>query len=124
MAGFLLDQDHPKTTLELNGYRLDVSLDQIFETQAQSGFGLVIAVGPDEFLGAGSGFRVSFSLKAAGPTHVGIGSIDEGTFSEGAWVPGRRLNGDENDQGRTWRFVSKRINIEKVVVYRFNEGPG
>ena len=35
MAGFLLDKDHPQTTVELNGYRLDVSLDEIFETEAQ-----------------------------------------------------------------------------------------
>jgi len=119
MAGFLLDRDHPQTTLELNGYRLDVSLDEIFGTQAQTGFGLVIATGPEEFLGAGSGFRISFQLKDGGPVHVGIGSVDEGTFSEGAWIPGRRLNGDENDQGKGWRFAPKRIHIEKVVLYRY-----
>jgi len=119
MAGFLLDKDHPQTTLELNGYRLEVRLDEIFETQAQSGFGLIIATGPNEFLGAGSGFRVSFSLKNPGSALVGIGSIEEGTFSDSAWIPGRRLNGDENDQGRFWRFVSQRINIEKAVLYRF-----
>jgi beta-galactosidase GanA len=119
MAGFLLDKDHPQTTVELNGYRLDVSLDEIFEVQAPTGFGLVIAVGPDEFLGAGSGFRVSFRLKDGGAAHVGIGSVEEGTFSGNAWIPGRRLNGDENDQGKSWRFAPKRIYIEKAVVYRY-----
>ncbi len=119
MAGFLLDKDHPQATVDLNGYRLDVSLDQIFEMEAKEGFGLVIAVGPDQFLGAGRGFRVIFHSKAAGPTHVGIGSIDEGTFSGDAWMPGRRLNGDENDQGRCWRFAPDRINIEKTTVYRY-----
>ena len=119
MAGILLDKEHPQTTVELNGYRLEVSLDEIFGTQAPTGFGLVIATGPDEFLGAGSGFRVSFSLKDAGPIHVGIGSVEEGTFSVNAWVPGRRLNGDENDQGKGWRFSPQRISIEKAVVYRY-----
>jgi hypothetical protein len=119
MAGFRLDKDHPRMSLELNGYRLDVTLDQIFETAAKTGFGLVISTGPDEFLGAGSGFRIAFSPTKPGPPHVGIGSIDEGTFVGGAWTPGRRLNGDENDQGRAWRFVSKRISIEKAVVYRY-----
>ncbi len=118
MAGFLLDKDHPQTTLDLNGYRLEVSMDQIFEIAAQSGYGLVIAVGPDEFLGAGSGFRVSFTLKQPGTAQVGIGSIDEGTFSDGVWIPGRRLNGDENDQGRFWRFAPNRLSIQKAVVYR------
>jgi beta-galactosidase GanA len=119
MAGFVLDKHHPQTSVEMNGYRLDVSLDQIFETEAAAGYGIVIALGEDEFLGAGSGFRVSFSLKAAGATRAGIGSIEEGTFSGGLWTPGRRLNGDENDQGRYWRFAPKRINIEKARVYRY-----
>jgi hypothetical protein len=119
MAGFLLDKDHPRTTVELNGYRLDVSLDQIFETGAASGFGLVIATGPNEFLGAGSGFRIAFSPMKPGSPYVGISSIDEGAFEGGAWNPGRRLNGDENDQGRAWRFIDKRIQVEKVVVYRY-----
>ena len=60
MAGFVLDKDHPQTTLELKGYRLDVSLDQIFETEAKNGYGLVIATGPDEFSGVGRGVRGSY----------------------------------------------------------------
>ena len=55
MAGFLFDKDHPRTTVELKGYQLDVSIDQIFETQAESGYGLVIALGRDEFLGPAVG---------------------------------------------------------------------
>jgi hypothetical protein len=119
MAGFTLNREHPKATLELDGYRLNVSLDEIFGTEAETGFGLVIATGPAEFLGAGSGFRVSFQLKDGGPAHVGIGSVEEGTFSDNAWIPGRRLNGDENDQGKAWRFAPNRIRIEKAIVYRF-----
>jgi beta-galactosidase GanA len=119
MAGFLLDKEHPQTTVELKGYRLNVSIDQIFETEAKTGYGLVIALGRDEFLGAGLGFRVSFSLKEGGSTRLGIASIDEETFFDGAWIPGRRLNGDENDQGRFWRFAPHRINIEKAVLYRY-----
>ena len=119
IAGFLLEQDHPQTTVELNGYRLDVRLDELFGAQAKTGFGLIIALGPDEFLGAGIGFRVAFSRREPGPSHVGIGSIDEGTYFAGAWVPGRRLNGDENDQGRYWRFSASRISIEKAVVYHY-----
>jgi beta-galactosidase GanA len=119
LAGFLLDKDHPLTTVELKGYRLEVSLDRAFETDAKTGYGLIIATGPDEFLGAGTGFSVSFSLKAGGPSHVGIGSVDEGAFSGGVWTPGRRLNGDEDTQGMSWRFIPKRIHIEKAVVYRY-----
>jgi hypothetical protein len=119
MAGFLLDRGHPRTNFELNGYQLQLSLDEIFGAEATRGYGLIIATGPDEFLGAGSGFRVSFSPKTAGPIHAGIGYIEEGTFSGETWKPGRRLNGDENDQGRFWRFAPQRINVEKAVVYRY-----
>jgi beta-galactosidase GanA len=119
MAGFMFDEDHPQTTVELNGYRLDVSLDKAFGAEAKTGYGLVIAVGPDEFLGAGTDFRVSFSPKAAGPAQVGISWVEEGTFAGGVWVPGRRLNGDENAQGKFWRFSSKRISVQKAVVYRY-----
>ncbi len=119
MVGFLLDKEHPQATFELNGYQLEVSLDRIFGNEAKTGYGLVIATGPNEFLGAGSGFRVSFLPKEAGRAHAGIASIEEGTFSHGTWIPGRRLNGDENDQGRFWRFAPQRINMEKVRVYRY-----
>jgi len=119
MTGFLLNKEHPSASAELNGYQLDISLDNIFGRGAEKGYGLVIATGPNEFLGVGTGFRVSFSPKTAGPPHAGIGYIEEGNYSDGAWIPGRRLNGDENDQGHYWRFAPRRINIEKVVVYRF-----
>ncbi len=119
MVGFVLDQDHPKTTLELNGYTLEIQRDDIFGAVAKSGAGLIIATGPGEFLGAGGGFMVKFSRKDSPSVHVGIGAIDEGTFSEGAWVPGRRLNGDENNQGGDWRFSAQGINIEKATVYEY-----
>ena len=118
MAGFLLDQEHPQATAELNGYHLDVRLDNAFEADAKRGFGLVIAVGPDEFVGAGTGFCVSFSPQA-GQSHVGISLVDEGTYAGGVWTPGRRLNGDEDEQGKCWRFIPKQIHIEKAVLYRY-----
>jgi hypothetical protein len=119
MAGFLLDQNKPETSFELNGYQLDVSLDEIFGTKAKTGYGLIMAVGANEFLGAGSGFRVSFSSKKPGPARAGIGWVEEGIISDGIWVRGRRLNGDENDQGQFWRFAPQRINLERVTVYRY-----
>jgi hypothetical protein len=40
-------------------------------------------------------------------------------MSDGTWKPGRRLNGDENDQGRYWRFAIQGIHVEKSRVYRW-----
>jgi hypothetical protein len=45
--------------------------------------------------------------------------VEEGTFADGNWTPGRRLNGDENDQGKFWRFAPQGVEIEKVSVYRY-----
>jgi hypothetical protein len=50
---------------------------------------------------------------------VGIAAVDEGKFVDGKWVAGRRLNGDENDQGAYWRFDPHQEQIEKVALYRF-----
>ncbi len=119
MIGLLLDEDYPEVTRQLGGYELRISLDQVFGYKAKRGFGLIIAVGPDTFIGVGSGFRVAFLNSGATATggRAGIGSVDEGEYRGGTWVPGRRLNGDENDQGRRWRFGPDRIRIERCVVY-------
>ena len=119
MAGFLLDQNHPSVTRELGDYQLQISLDEIFGSHTDSGYGLIVAVGPNEFAGAGSGFRVSFRPVTQGPPLVGVGSVDEGTYRDGKWIAGRRLNGDENDQGQYWRFASQGLNIERCTVYRY-----
>jgi hypothetical protein len=117
--GFVLDRSHPSADFTVAGYTVHVVLDEIFGEHAQNGFGLIMASGKDEFLGVGKGFRVSFTPRAATGPNVGIAAVDEGSFTDGKWVPGRRLNGDENDQGGAWRFDSRQIRTEKVSLYRF-----
>lgn len=119
MVGFLLDKEHPSVKAELKGYELQVSLDSIFGSTAQNGYGLIIATGTNEFIGAGSGFHVAFVPQTPGPRLAGIGAVDEGTFHNGKFNPGRRLNGDENDQGQHWRFSPRQLAIERCVVYRY-----
>lgn len=57
--------------------------------------GLVINIAKDEFLIIGSGFSPRFSNDSPESAKVAIGSIDEGRYEKGSWIPGRRLNGDE-----------------------------
>ena len=116
--GFVLDKQHPTADFTLNGIALHVGIDEIFGHHADSGYGLIMATGPDEFLGAGRGFRVSFAQTSPTSPRIAIASIDEGTFEDGKWVPGRRLNGDENDQGSYWRFDARKVNIEKAKLYQ------
>jgi hypothetical protein len=117
--GFVLGKGHDSVDFTMGGYVLHVTLDEIFGHHAESGYGLIMATGPDEFLGAGEGFRVSFTPLAASGQQVGIAAVDEGSFEDGKWVGGRRLNGDENDQGKGWRFDGRQLRTEKVTLYRF-----
>jgi beta-galactosidase GanA len=78
---------------------------------------------PDEFLvvGAGDG-QVVFTTDKPGPPIVGIESIDEEFFENGAWVPRRRLNGDENGQGQVLKLSAadaREGRIYRVRLYRY-----
>jgi len=80
-------------------------------------------MGPDEFLVAGSGpVNVAFSPNTPGAPIAGIVSIDEGAYVNGRWVPGRRLNGDENGQGTFLRLgggTSRNGSVQRVKLYRY-----
>lgn len=116
--GFVLDKSHPSVEFNINGYVVHVSLDEIFGEHTENGFGLIMATGPEEFVGAGKGFRVSFTERSAS-ARVGLASVDEGRFENGKWIAGRRLNGDENDQGSYWRFDQRAVKTEKAALYRY-----
>jgi beta-galactosidase GanA len=117
--GFLLSQSHPTVDFVMHGVTVHVTLDEIFGQHAMSGFGLIMEESPNHYLGAGKGFRVSFTPRDDKAPQLGIASIDEGRFENGSWVPGRRLNGDESDQGNGWRFDSRELRIERAVLYSF-----
>lgn len=115
--GFVLTREQRSVDFTIGDYALHVSLDDSFDGPAQQGFGLIMATGKDEFLGAGKGFRVTFTART-GP-QAGIAYVEEGTFDNGKWIAGRRLNGDEDEQGVALRFNPHSQNIEKVALYRF-----
>jgi beta-galactosidase GanA len=80
--------------------------------------GLVIQLGPQEYLVAGSGVTLTFA-PADGAGQAGIESIWEGRFVNGAWRPGRLLNGDESHQGRHLRLPPGRFGIQRLRLYRY-----
>jgi len=85
---------------------------------------LFISMGPDEYLVAGSGpLEVRFSPNTPGDPIVGILSIEEGAYADGRWVPGRRLNGDENGGGKNLRLggdSSRNGLIQRIKLYRYH----
>jgi Domain of unknown function (DUF5597)/Beta-galactosidase len=78
---------------------------------------IFIAVGPDEYYVAGGGVRVAFSPNTPGPEFDGLATVEEGTFMNGRWVPGRRLAGDDTAQGATVDMFNK--GIQHVTLYRY-----
>ncbi len=120
ITGFMLDEEHPGIRRELGGYELEISLDHSFTGQSKRGYGLIIAVGSEEFVGGGYGFMVGFQPKTVGPAFASVAVIEEGEYRHGKWIRGRRLNGDESNQGQWWRFpVSGSSGIERCTLYRY-----
>jgi hypothetical protein len=120
MVGFVLDADHPSVTRELGGYVLEIGLAQSFGFSVEHGCGLVIATGPDQFVGAGYGFRVEFRPATPGPAQAGIAAVDGGTFRHGHWIPGRRWSGDETGGGQWWLMLPVDWGTGSLP----NQGPG
>ncbi len=130
MVGFVLDADHPTVTCALGGYELAIEPAPAFGGATTAGNGLVINTAPDTFVGAGYGFRVAFRPGTPGPAEVALGVVDEGTYRDGRWIAGRRLNGDERN-GWTFPPVERPASpfpipllgagtgISRCVVYRY-----
>ena len=82
--------------------------------------GLVIALGPDEFLFAGTGITVIFEANKSSDQIAGILSVQEGKYVKGQWQPGRWLNGDQTHQGRHLRLPPGRFGIQRIKLYRYH----
>ncbi|HVY81288.1 MAG TPA: DUF5597 domain-containing protein [Steroidobacteraceae bacterium] len=90
------------------------------QQQTASHGGLIIQIGPEEYLVAGRGMIVTVEPAGEGPPQAGIDSAWEGTFDErGTWVPGRLLNGDQTHQGRHLRLAPGAFQIQRVRFYRY-----
>jgi hypothetical protein len=99
MIGVFEADKEESRDVELGDYRAHISYKMGGKKDDQRGYGLIIALAPDEFLLAGNHFAVNFSPKAGGQCE--ILELWEGRFEDGKWMAGRRLNGDENAGG--WR---------------------
>jgi beta-galactosidase GanA len=121
VRGFVLDRDHSTVDFTMHGYTLHVSLENSFGRKAKRGFGLIMAMGKNEFLGAGEGFMVRFTQRPESSPQVGIASVFTGKYEKGQWIAGRRLNGDEDDQGKHWQFPPNGERIERVTLYAYGK---
>jgi hypothetical protein len=84
---------------------------------------MFIQTASNEFLVIGTGdAQITFSTDKPGLPIVGIESIDEELYENGAWLPGRRLNGDESSQGQALKLYASDLaqgKIYRVRLYRY-----
>ncbi|MDP0499795.1 MAG: DUF5597 domain-containing protein [Verrucomicrobiota bacterium JB022] len=80
--------------------------------------GLMLQLGPDEFLFAGIGVVVTFD-DLDPTTQVGILQCEEGRYENGEWQRIRLLNGDQTHQGRHLRLEPGRFTIQRIKLYRY-----
>jgi hypothetical protein len=66
-----------------------------YDPEKARGRGLIIELGPDDFVVAGARFKVKFRELEGPPRDAEFLTLEEGTFEGERWVPSRRLNGDE-----------------------------
>ena len=119
--GTVLDQPVSQT---IGDYRFNVGFTDPWTPKADQKTathgGLIIQLGPEEYLMAGRGLVVTFAGAGGGPALAGIDRAEEGVFdAQGRWVPGRALNGDQTHQGRHIRLPPDQFQIQRVKLYRY-----
>jgi hypothetical protein len=141
MSAVLLGPDDPPQKIQLGNYTLEAAfikprvapLTQPTPIPPNTyAAALFIAAGPDEYFVAGSGVTLKFSPNTPGPPLAGLATVEEGSFVNGHWVPGRLLAGDSTEEGESitlsWApgswvpFYRQRVSpdaIQRVTLYRY-----
>lgn len=125
VRGFLIEKDSLLKDITIGSYLMTINHEYKLgwsagaksETWPLAG-GLIIAVAADEFYIAGTGIVATF-VPAAPDKKAGFISVDEGIFEDEKWIPGRRMNGDQDHQGRHVRIPANEYNILHVKLYTY-----
>jgi len=135
ITGVLLKKDiNASEQVDIGDYKL---LIELLKTRRSTiipdqGYGLIINSGADEFVITGKNIQISFSPNTNGPAIAAIAKVDEGKYTDGEWIPRRRLNGDaimidydlakqvsKNKTGTGLKFTGEDRNIQRVKIYRY-----
>ena len=126
MDGVLLDSTNQEQELIFGDYKLTAKHDYTLgwspgakqPNWPHSG-AIIIEEGPGEFIVAGTGIVITFQLTNNATQSAGILQADEGIYKNGQWIPGRRMNGDQDHQGRHIRIAVGDWGIQKVKLYKY-----
>jgi hypothetical protein len=126
MEGVLLDTQMKKQEIVLGNYKLSAAHDYTLGWSPQAANpdwpmtgGIIIQEGNDEFIIAGTGIVVTFSVNGSTNSIAGILQADEGIYINGKWRPGRRMNGDQDHQGRHIRIPVGEWSIQRIKLYQY-----
>lgn len=125
MAGFLLDSAAQAAEITLGGYVFTVRHAYAWPYAARADGdiprygGMIVMTGSDEFTIAGSGVVITCESARGDGTIAGIERLEEGAMVRGKWVALRRLNGDEDHQGRHVFLPGGEYGIQKLRLYRY-----
>jgi beta-galactosidase GanA len=73
---------------------------------------LVAQIGPNEFLVAGIDARVTFrQTPPTGTKKTELIRVEEGTYTNDKWTPGRLWNGDETDAGLNFKAPGSAVHV-------------
>ena len=121
MGAVLLTKDNSSKKIEFGDYIFHTDLrfdpNNLNSKSAELGAAIFIMNAPGEFYIGGSSMSITISQKHH-DFKAGFATVEEGTFIEGKWKPGRRLAGDDTAQGDNLR-LGDNYNILKVTVYSF-----
>jgi hypothetical protein len=127
LAGVWVDQSNKVQKVKLGDYTFNVAHDYTWPWSRGFGQtngwprlgGLIIALSSSEFMVVGSGLVITFTSNSSDKPIAGILSIDEEKFVNGRWVPERRLNGDEDHQGRHLYLAPDECGVQLLKLYSY-----
>ena len=130
-----LNTAKPRQEIALGDHTLAFELRKNRRTgksMAESGYALVFALGPDEYLVAGTDVWVTFTPRTPGAPIAGIADAEAGVMQDGRWVPGRKMSGDDilvdyslakaaaaNQSGSGLMFGPNGPTLQRVKLYRY-----
>jgi beta-galactosidase GanA len=125
LAGVLLDSSDQKEKISLGDYVFNIKHEYSWAYAARTSGelprvgGLILMLSPDEFLIAGSGIVITFESHLSDGSIAGIDRMEEGKFANGKWIAGRRMNGDQNHQGRHMHLPGGEFSMQKIKLYTY-----